>query len=102
MSQQKYMPLRLSDVRSYLTQEQKKSLWEIVNAIKQGRERDKKSDDVFFVLNARDLYAQPAIEAYIDAAQNDLSLGTILAVQAARSARERGLMSGEQKLPSIP
>jgi hypothetical protein len=107
MSQQKFMVLRTNDVRRHLSEDQKAQLLEIFKTIRERRtaERQPEESRCLFVLSMRDQYAQPAIEAYIEAIQRDASAynheGSQAALLAAQEAREHGLMAGQQKQPSV-
>jgi len=72
MAQTKYIVFKREDAHKYLTPEQKQQLVAIQQSIAAGRQTDGKStDDMFFVLNMKDTYAGPALDAYIRAIQAD-------------------------------
>lgn len=84
MAQTKYVVFKSEDATTYLTPEQKQNLLDILNAINTGRRQQNKSiGDLFFVLNAKDTFALSALDSYIAAIQQDNSLLTNTAVQAA-------------------
>jgi hypothetical protein len=99
---QKYVVLRVADVQR-LTMDQKKALMDIIRAVAQVRSAEGKADDPTFTLNMRDKYAQPAVEAYIRAAQEDGQSkgvgGVEAAIDAAQKARDAGIMLGATRLP---
>jgi hypothetical protein len=101
----KFLSLRTRDIQQYLSVEQKQSFLEIVTTIRQAREKTSQPAEVLFTLNARDKFAQNALEAYVQAIQSDvanqLNEGSMAAMNAAQAARDEGLMIGPQKLPSI-
>jgi hypothetical protein len=102
----RYIVIRRADVLDLLDAAERQTLAALLNKIEQ--ERDARKREVgtpFFVLNARDIFAQPALEAYIKAAREDKRYqeldGIKLAVKAAQEARLAGIMAG-QKLPTSP
>jgi hypothetical protein len=90
MAQTKYVIFKQEDAHKYLMPEQKQQLMDILRSVAQGRANDKKSvNDMFFVLNMKDVYAAPALEAYIRAIQLDGTYETNLAIKEAMDTAVR-------------
>lgn len=100
----KFITLRTRDIQQLLSPEQKTALMGIIKAINDGRAKTNQPEQVLFVLNARDQFAQPALDAYIQAIHNNTATAgndaCRNAADAAEDARTRGIMAGPQKLPS--
>lgn len=104
MAQTKYVIFKQEDAHKYLKPEQKQQLMEILRTVAQGRATDKKTiNDMFFVLNMKDLYATPALEAYIRAIQLDGTYETNMAVKDAMDTAVRvkvnSALTGSTHLP---
>ena len=102
----RYIVVRKADVLDLLEPAERQQFAALISKIEQEREaRKREVNTTFFVLNARDVFAQPALEAYAKAARDDKRYqemeGIKLAVKAAVDARFAGIMAG-QKVPSMP
>jgi len=72
MAQNKYLIIKNEDATKYLSDEQKLQLTLILRTVASGRRSVQKSvGDLFFVLNMKDQFALPAMDAYIKAVQDD-------------------------------
>ena len=104
MAQNKYIVFKNQDAQQFLNDQQKQQLLDILRTLAEGRRTSGKSvNDLFFVLNMKDQYAQRAIEAYIAAIHNDDTAENNAAVQAALdtavTVRQTAMLNIDARLP---
>lgn len=107
MASRKYITLRTKECREFLSAEQQTELAKILETLDAGRRAKNpgKASPYFFTLNVEDKYCQPALEAYINAIDEDETNqhnpGVIDARTAAHQARQYGILyCTDTKLPS--